>query len=90
MKTSIQILILGIFFTLVITACKKEVDKPADQTSTEDPNPLIGGTTSVFKDTVTIKDGDVTIIFSKTDACYPSNEIFSFTASVPGAPANAK
>lgn len=90
MKTRQNILILVAFITLVVAACKKEVDKPADLTNTQDLNPLIGGTTSVFRDTTTIKDGDVTIIYSKTSACYPSNEIFSFTASIPGVPANAK
>lgn len=79
-----------LIFVIGISACKKEANTPVNTTNMENTPPPIGGNAVVFKDTVSIKDGEVTISFSKSDACFPSNEIFSFTASAPGIPANAK
>jgi hypothetical protein len=91
MKYSKLFIAIGITTAIVLTACKKEVDKPADQQeTTEDNSPPIGGATAVFKDTVSVKDGEVTITYAKSDACFPSNEIFSFTASAAGIPAGSK
>ncbi|TAG11754.1 MAG: PKD domain-containing protein [Sphingobacteriia bacterium] len=91
MKNSHFFLSLCLIGTIVISACKKEVDKPAESSSNSiATNPLIGGNAVVFKDTVSVKDGDITIVFSKSNACFPSNEIFSFTATAPSIPSNAK
>ncbi len=91
MRNSQLFIVLCLSTAIVLSACKKEVDKPADQQeTTEDNSPPIGGATAVFRDTVSVKDGEVTITYAKSDACYPSNEIFSFTASAAGIPAGAK
>ena len=91
MTTKHILVSLCVFTFIVISGCKKEADKPANSLqTTEDNSPPIGGATAVFKDTVSVKDGEVTITYAKSDACFPSNEIFSFTASVAGLPAGAK
>jgi PKD repeat protein len=76
------------FFTVIIVtailfACNKTADTPAPVEAE------VGGATSTYKDTATVTVGAVTIKYSKTSQCYPSNEIFSFSAIVPGAPADA-
>ena len=91
MKTKHIFVSLCVFTFIVISGCKKEADKPANSSqTTEDNSPPIGGATAVFKDTVSVKDGEVTITYAKSDACFPSNEIFSFTATAAGIPAGAK
>jgi len=80
-----------LFATAILIACNKKVDTPADGNNTLSTiPPTIGGTTSAFKDTTTVIEGNVNIKFSKTDACFPSNEIFSFTAVATGVPSDAK
>ncbi|TAF52296.1 MAG: PKD domain-containing protein [Sphingobacteriia bacterium] len=75
----------------VLSACKKETEAPVDNTSTTTAaNTPIGGLNAVFRDTVTVVQGDVTIRYQKTDICFPSNEIFEFTANAPGFPANTQ
>lgn len=77
MKTKHIFVSLCVFTFIVISGCKKEADKPANSSqTTEDNSPPIGGATAVFKDTVSVKDGEVTITYAKSDACFPSNEIF--------------
>ncbi|MGG2324791.1 hypothetical protein, partial [Salmonella enterica] len=73
---------------LATTGCKKDNAKPTDDASTT--NTVIGGIISAFKDTTTVTEGSVTIQFSRTDACFPSNEIFEFKAVSTGFPATAK
>lgn len=91
MKSSYNWLFPCLLAGLLLVACKKNTDVPADaSTGTSTEPPTIGGTTSAFKDTTDITEGNVNIKFAKTDACFPSNEIFSFTAVATGVPANAK
>jgi hypothetical protein len=78
MKSMPRILFLLLTFCGLMVACSKGVDTPVNgDTST----PAVGGTTSAYKDTVSVTLGTVTIKYSKTSACYPSNEIFAFTAT---------
>ena len=79
-----------LFATVILIACNKKVDTPADTNTISSIPPTIGGTTSAFKDTTSVTEGNVNIKFSKTDACFPSNEIFSFTAVATGVPSDAK
>jgi len=80
----------AILFSLA-TSCTKTADSPPDKTSdsTSTIVPVIGGATSIYKDTVSYTVGNVTILYSKTSQCYPSNEIFAFTASATNFPSNA-
>jgi PKD repeat protein len=79
-----------IFLLLLSIGCGKKVDTPTDNggTNTNTPvtPPVIGGASANFKDTTTINDGAVTLQFSKTSPCFPSSEIFAFSATVTGAP----
>lgn len=58
-------------------SCGKTVDTP----NSEDKGTIIGGVTSSFKDTVSFVSNNITIKYSKTSQCFPSNEIFAFTAT---------
>ncbi len=89
MKTLGFTILLGVFTISIFTACKKEADKPATPTI-ENSLTNVTGTLSSFRDTATVTDGDVTITYSKTLACYPSNEVFAFTAVAKNTPATTK
>ena len=84
MKRIVQIPTAVILFCGLFFACSKSADTP--NTGLTD-TPPIGGTTSSYKDTVSVTIGTVTILYSKTSACYPSNEIFAFSANAIGLPA---
>lgn len=73
-------LLVGVFF-----ACNKTTDTPA----TTPVETEVGGATSAYKDTTSVTVGSVTIKYSKTSQCYPSNEIFAFTAVMASAPTDA-
>lgn len=47
------------------------------------------GTISVSKDTTTVSFGDISVRITNTSTCFPSTEIFSFTAMGPALPAGA-
>jgi hypothetical protein len=79
------------FFAVTLAlACNKKVDAPAELPALSNSITAITGTLSAFKDTVKVTDGDVTITHSRTEACYPSNEVFSFTAVAKNAPPDTK
>jgi hypothetical protein len=84
-QTLIWLCFAGIFTAI---GCKKEDTKPTEETATT--NTIIGGIISAFKDTTTVTEGSVTIRFSRTEACFPSNEIFEFRAVSTGFPATAR
>lgn len=86
MKSMPRILFLLLTFCGLMVACSKGVDPPVNG---ETGTPAVGGTTSPYKDTVSVTLGAVTLKYSKTSACYPSNEIFAFTASATGLPSGA-
>ena len=86
MKTNNQFLALLLLCCSLLYACSKTADVPGD---TSTVSPPIGGTTSNYKDTVPITIGNVTLKYSKTSACYPSNEIFAFDVSASGLPTGA-
>jgi len=75
----ITLLLCGVFF-----ACNKSTDTP-----TTTITPVVGGATSNFKDSTSVTIGNVTIKYSKTSQCFPSNEIFAFTAVATGVPSDA-
>jgi PKD repeat protein len=72
-----------LLFAGVLFACNKSADTPAP-VETE-----VGGATSAYKDTTTVATGNVVIKYSKTSQCYPSNEIFAFSATATGLPTGA-
>ena len=86
MKRKLQMPLAIIIICCLLYACGKTADTPV---TTPTDSPPIGGTTSGYKDTVSITLGTVTIKYSKTSACYPSNEIFAFDATGSGLPSGA-
>lgn len=80
-------LLLIAFFAGILFSCNnKEVQPPEP-----DPEPpIIVGNSSDFRDTTTIQQGTVTITHSRTSHCFPSNEIFAFSATATGVPSNAR
>lgn len=89
MKMSKNWLFTYLTSAIVLLACNKKVDTPAEPVLNNSIT-NITGTLSAFKDTTSVTDGDVTITFSKTEACYPSNEVFSFTAVAKNVPTTTK
>jgi hypothetical protein len=47
------------------------------------------GTITVSKDTTTVSFGDISVRITNTNTCFPSTELFSFTAIGPALPAGA-
>ncbi len=86
MKRTFRISLMLIVFISMLYACNKTTDAPGSTTTS---TPAVGGTTSGYKDTVSVTLGTVTLTYSKTSACYPSNEIFAFNASATGLPSGA-
>ena len=84
MNKPVQFPIIIIIICSFLFACSKSADTPA--TTSPIDSPPIGGTTSGYKDTVAVTIGTVTIKYSKTSACYPSNEIFAFDATATSVP----
>ncbi len=89
---SVKILVVVTTLMMVVGfGCSKATDVAATASGVIDSTllpPKVGGATTDYKDTVSISVGDVTILYSKTSACYPSNEIFAFTAIAKDLPAN--
>ena len=88
MKTSIQYIILAVLFVGVYTSCKKVSDTPSTGNTT-DTTKVVGGETSAYMDTITVVVNNVTIQYSRTNQCYPSNEIFAFNGTATGLPSGA-
>ncbi len=90
-KTSSYIVSL-LFVGTLLFSCKKNADVPATNTTTtsiDSAAAIVGGATSAYKDTVIYSANNVTIKYSRTSQCYPSNEIFAFKGSATDVPANA-
>lgn len=88
MKRMVKMPLLLLVLCGLLYACNKTADVPGGNNG-ETGTPMVGGTTSPYKDTVSITLGTVTLKYSKTSACYPSNEIFAFDASAAGLPSGA-
>lgn len=88
MKTSIRYIILFVIFIGIYTSCKKTTDTTNNGGNT-DSTKVIGGQTSPYLDTVTVIINNVVIKYSRTNQCYPSNEIFAFSATASGLPSGA-
>lgn len=86
MKRKLKMPLLLVIMCGLLYACTKTGDTPVN---TPVVSPPIGGTTSNYKDTVAVTNGTVTIKYSKTSACYPSNEIFAFDATASNLPTDA-
>lgn len=87
MKNILRYLILFTAIAAVALSCKK-TDVPA-VVITNDTVKTVGGITSAYKDTVEATINKVTIKYSRTSQCYPSNEIFAFSATATGLPSGA-
>jgi len=74
-----------IFIIVVLSGCAKNDALPTN--TTVDSTIVIGNTT--IGDTTIIKANNITITFSKTDPCYPSSEIFAFSATSANLPNGA-
>lgn len=85
MYKKVQFAIVVVIFCGMLYACSKSADAPSSGSGSTE-TPTIGGTTSSYRDTVSTNIGTVTILYSKTSACYPSNEIFAFSATGTGLP----
>ena len=74
-----------------ISACNKTVDTPSSGNGSTNGSgsTVIGGATSDYMDTTSVTIGSVVITYSKTSQCFPSNEIFAFTATAPNLPTGA-
>ncbi len=88
MKKNSALTGISLAMLVLLAACKKENTSPGSENNNTEA-PLIGGVISAFKDTTTVTEGTVTIQYSRTEACYPSNEIFQFTAVSSGFPADS-
>ena len=88
MKQSFQYLLIITLLVGLITSCNKTGDTPAVVVNT-DTIKTVGGITSTYKDTVEATINKVNIKYSRTSQCYPSNEIFAFTATATGLPTGA-
>ena len=88
MNTSFKYITLILFLGVIFTACKKTADTAATNVTT-DTIKVVGGATSAYLDTVTVFANNVTIKYSRTNQCYPSNEIFAFSANATGLPSGA-
>ncbi len=86
---SVTLLMIGLY----LLSCKKTTDTPATTpttpTTVDSAAVIVGGATSAYKDTVVYKANTVTIKYSRTSQCYPSNEIFAFTGNATDVPTNA-
>ena len=80
MKHIYKYFLCAFILAATVTACKKTADTPANN-PTNDSITVIGGATSAYLDTVVAVVNTVTIKYSRTNQCYPSNEIFAFSAS---------
>lgn len=81
MTNIFKILPFFVAFTLFF-GCTKQGDRASNDSQDNNYisiNPVIAGAVSAYRDTVENIIGNVTILYSKTEACYPSNEIFAFT-----------
>jgi len=85
MKAFIQNTILISCLISCLAACNKTDTNTTDT----DPVPLIGGLTSAYKDTVSVVVNGLSIKYSKTSACFPSNEIFAFDVTANNLPTAA-
>ena len=89
MKHTFQYILLLLILGADFTSCNKTTDTQSTTTPTTDTIKTVGGITSAYKDTVEATINKVTLKYSRTSQCYPSNEIFAFTASATSLPTGA-
>lgn len=95
MKRNSFLFFLGAILLQLMAGCNKSSDAPTNNTGTNGTDtttyrgPVVAGATSGYKDTVVKTIGDVTLKYSRTWQCYPSNEIFAFTVSSQTFPSTA-
>ena len=89
MNTIFKYTAFVLFLTVLFTSCKKTTDTTTNGGGTTDTIKVVGGATSAYLDTVTVEANNVTIKYSRTNQCYPSNEIFAFSATATGLPSGA-
>ncbi len=81
-------LILFGFMAIILFSCKKEAEIDLDKLVQVDSVQITkGAIISVDRDTTTVSYGNIEAKFSQTSTCYPSKEVFTFTASGVGLPA---
>lgn len=86
MKTTVLLVTIGLILCAIVFSCKKTADNSNTTDSTSETS--IGGATSSYKDTTSVTVGKLTIKYSRTSQCYPSNEIFAFGITATGVPAD--
>lgn len=73
---------------ILLFSCKKEAEIDLDKLVQVDSVQITkGAIISVDRDTTTVSYGNIEAKFSQTSTCYPSKEVFTFTASGVGLPA---
>lgn len=81
-------LILFGLMAIILFSCKKEAEIDLDKLVQVDSVQITkGAIISVDRDTTTVSYGNIEAKFSQTSTCYPSKEVFTFTASGVGLPA---
>ncbi len=85
MKKTYQYFTIVFVLVALLFACNKATTNDA---KTEEIKPIIG-TVTTSNDTTIVTVGTVGIRFTKTPPCYPSTEIFTFTATATNAPTDA-
>ena len=84
----LTVLFLVGFMALFLFSCKKEAEIDLDKLVQVDSVQITkGAIVTVARDTTTVTYGNVEAKFSQTSTCYPSKEVFTFTASGVGLPA---
>lgn len=84
----LNVLFLIGFTALILFSCKKETEIDLDKLVQVDSVQITkGAIVTVARDTTTVTYGNVEAKFSQTSTCYPSKEVFTFTASGVGLPA---
>ena len=73
---------------ILLFSCKKEAEIDLDKLVQVDSAQITkGAIISVDRDTTTVSYGNIEAKFSQTSTCYPSKEVFTFTASGVNLPA---
>jgi chitodextrinase len=83
----LTVLFLVGFMAFFLFSCKKEAEIDLDKLVQVDSVQITkGAIVTVARDTTTVTYGNVEAKFSQTSTCYPSKEVFTFTASGVGLP----
>ncbi len=86
MKQLSGLILLG-FMATILFSCKKEAEIDLDKLVQVDSVQITkGAIIKVDRDTTTVSYGNIEAKFSQTSTCYPSKEVFTFTASGVGLP----